>query len=142
MPALRFSLLFCLCALLLACESSSQKAEQSKTSEELLLTQLEEQVNRLHDSLMAKMDDLHRAYQALEAIAATDSQRVAPYLQLIDAADEAMMAWMRAYQKPQGASYEELVEFFKREHLAIDSVGVLMKKAVTESEAFLKQYAN
>ena len=113
------------------------------------LKALEENVMAVHDEVMPKMgtisalnDSLKQLYTAhkLDSVA-IDSVMLATidgHIQALSQADEAMMQWMRNYEKPgEDMPAEEKRTYLEAEQEKINEVRDEMLTAIAEAEAFL-----
>lgn len=127
-----------LALVLSACAGGSE--EQNEEGSTNRVDEARRRVEQLHDSIMVRMGEIHRLHKQLvysRDSLAVDSSRVATRLEALDNAEEAMMRWMREYRKPENASEQELLQFFKQEEEKIKEVGERMAEAIEQSKAFL-----
>ena len=109
-PALIFGCLF------LSCQSKSDDQHHDHahdTPPQGGNQELYDKVMAVHDEVMPKMNDLHKAKTSLQTRlklpGVPDGERKEIQLQIarIDSASEAMMVWMRQFQPPADSTGEE-----------------------------------
>jgi hypothetical protein len=115
MKTIRF-LLFCLALSGAACQQKSDDGHHhtNTETEDSPNKALYDQVMRVHDEVMPKMDDLYKARTALKKRLAatpppgdTEIKAINEKIARIDAASEGMMVWMRQFDPVADSAGEE-----------------------------------
>ena len=101
--------------------------------------QLYKEVMSIHDEVMPKMSDIHRAKKRLRKLKDDHNiDLVNEQIKALDDADEAMMSWMHDFEKPNLGSLEKDLEYLTIEKDKINDVSQLMKGVIAEAEALIK----
>ena len=102
---------------------------------------LYDEVMVIHDEVMPKMSDIHRAKKKLRKLKSAENEELIT-LQIIalDEADEAMMSWMHDFDKPDLGSLEQDLEYLSKEKEKISAVSDLMLNTITEAQMTIKTY--
>lgn len=152
--SMRTYFIFCLVSvfiLLMSCTSndSSNQNDTSKTEAPSKVKTLHKEVMRVHDEAMAKMDFIYQLKKktkgfidSLQQDSITHAETLKSArknIELLDIADESMMAWMRSYRQPKDKSEAEATEYLQQEQEKIEGVSKLMKDNIAAAEAFLKE---
>ncbi|MBK6263613.1 hypothetical protein JKA74_01095 [Marivirga sp. S37H4] len=119
----------------------------SCTDSEKEVNSLKEEVIRIHDEVMPKMDEIMQLKKALkERESVLDSSQteemtaIHNHILHLDEADEEMMNWMRNYNASmENMTDEEKIEYLKNEKVAIQMVKQLMMSSITEAKTYLNQ---
>ena len=107
-----------------ACQQKSSDHEHGSHdhSEESANQELYEEVMRIHDEVMPKMNDLHKAKTsmktrlAMPGLAEGERQQIERQIARVDSAAEGMMIWMRQFNPiPDSAGEEEAREYLEQE---------------------------
>ena len=113
--------------LLAACGHSKKK--ETQTNGEISLDSLKSEVLSIHDEVMPKMGELRRTRKDLlfraDSLMETDAERAAMLTTVadeIDAANESMMQWMRAYEPEFEGTDEEIRQYLEDQKVAIQKV--------------------
>jgi hypothetical protein len=122
---------------------------QSQTPEERKAA-LEENVLAVHDSAMAKMNDIYHLRRNLRALRDTLENQPQPdsailthlqnHIKLLNRADESMMGWMRQYKAPVEIENEQAINYLQKELVKIEKVQTIMDSTVTAAKSTLKTY--
>ncbi len=128
--------IFAFSLLLFACGS---KAEEIK--------KLSDEVLKIHDDVMPKMQDIAKLQKEFTAIpdSSLDSLskvNIAAELEKLNTADENMMQWMRDYNGPaEGADDAQKITYYKTELDKINAVKVETETAIDNAKKELEKYA-
>jgi hypothetical protein len=100
---------------------------------------LYDEVMKIHDEVMPKMQDIHNRKQALQEKLnkVTDEQKKNIELQIakLDSAQESMMVWMREFNPiPDSAGQEKAREYLEGEMEKVKRVKENMLNALKETE--------
>lgn len=124
-----------------ATHSHSNHAQAETTSENPEVAQLEKEVLAIHDEVMPKMDDLMRLKRkakvqlAKDSVSSSQKQPLQTLIQELEAADEAMMHWMRNYDHDlQGKLPEEKLNYLQAEKVKITKVKQQMLQTLAKAE--------
>lgn len=124
--------------LLTACNSGGSEKEE-----------LESHVMAVHDEAMAKMGDIYKLRRSLRSLRDTlatqqaDTATLQILQQQIDglnAADEGMMVWMRAYQAPDTLQQEQAMAYLQEELRKIERVQTKMDSTLSAARQTYQQY--
>lgn len=114
-----------------ACTPPAEQEQQSP------IAAAEEAVMAQHDSLMAQMDNLMAMREKLKT---ADQTAAAPYLRGLQAADNAMMSWMHAYQAPDSTAADaQRLAYFQQQQQILAKVAQQQKASLDSAQTFLKQ---
>lgn len=118
----------------------------SCTKKDNATEQAEQQLMKIHDEGMAKMDMLLsirerlKTYNDSSGKAELRSKNVNTILAL-EQADKAMMAWMRNYHKPDAKiSDEEKLRYFQAEFEKMKQVKIQMENSIDSGKTLLQKY--
>ena len=111
---------------------------QDKTPQELDL--MYNAVMEVHDEVMPKMRDINRGKKALRKIenSALDSL-IADAIVALDDADEAMMAWMAQFKKPDPEDLPRAKAYYEEQMMAIQEVKDQMLSAIDNANKIVEQ---
>lgn len=111
---------------------------QDKTPQELDL--MYDAVMEVHDEVMPKMRDINRGKKALRKIenTAVDSL-IADAIVALDEADEAMMAWMAQFKKPDPKDLPRAKAYYEEQMMAIQEVKDQMLSAIDNANKLVEQ---
>ena len=107
-----------------ACQQKASEHEHSSHdhSEQSANQELYEEVMRIHDEVMPKMNDLHKAKTAMKTrlampgLAEGERQQIERQIARVDSAAEGMMIWMRQFNPiPDSAGEEEARAYLEQE---------------------------
>ena len=107
-----------------ACQQKASEHEHSSHdhSEQSANQELYEEVMRIHDEVMPKMNDLHKAKTsmktrlAMPGLAEVERQQIERQIARVDSAAEGMMIWMRQFNPiPDSAGEEEARAYLEQE---------------------------
>jgi hypothetical protein len=137
-----FSLLL-IAVLLSACGGAPQEkaadTQEALSDEELIRQDLERdallaQVMEIHDEVMPKMEDIMRLKSKLK-----DREDADEILDALDAADKAMMNWMRNFKAPsKDLTFDQAMEYLEAQRKSIADVRDLMLEAIANAEIALE----
>lgn len=125
------------------CQGGPSEAEQQEA--------LEADVMQLHDVAMADMGKIYllrRNLTTLKDSLAKQAADTAVIAQLntrigqLEAADEAMMDWMRHYKPPREKPYEEAMHYLQEEHTKINRVKSLMDSTINNATETYATYGS
>lgn len=128
---------------LAGCQSGSSETEKKEG--------LETEVMALHDEAMADMGKIYRLRRNLttlrDSLSAQSADTAATNLLTrrivqLDAADEAMMDWMRNYQAPDTLAHQQAMLYLQEEHNKITRVKSLMDSTIANATETYAQYGN
>lgn len=124
----------------LSCNSGEKQAE-TLTPADSAIQHLHDEVISIHDELMPKMSDVMRLKGALAAkkdsLSAPLQDSVTVLIGDLEAADDAMMSWMRQF-KPKQTDSTRLKEYYEEQLKEIRDVQARMNKAIENSSKFQK----
>ncbi|MCU0352232.1 MAG: hypothetical protein MUD08_00615 [Cytophagales bacterium] len=134
---------------LAACTQANREHQHGNATGEPKIDSLKSTVMAVHDSVMPKMDEimnLRLAAQArlrqLDSAAQTDPNQRTQLTELmrrLDAADEAMMQWMQAFDgQMNNKNTEQKTAYLLAEKNRIDSVRNLMLGSIAEGKRLLR----
>jgi hypothetical protein len=122
---------------------------QPQTPEERKVA-LEENVLAIHDSAMAKMDDIYHLRRNLRALRDTLETQPKPdsttlkllqtHILLLNRADESMMGWMRQYKAPVEMNNEQATNYLNQELVKIMRVQEVMDSTINAARSTYKKY--
>lgn len=145
-----------LCALFVACSSPNTQDTATKETSEALSPEEAQQdslfkaMMTIHDDVMPEMDRMYRLRRRAASLA--DSLQNQPNLpvpadslraisQRVEAAEEAMMNWMRSNDfQFEGMSHPEIMQKLEEEKENISVVREQMLSSIEEAEAALAQF--
>ncbi|MFN8357117.1 MAG: hypothetical protein U0Y10_21865 [Spirosomataceae bacterium] len=134
MKHLKYTLVISL-AILAACGNAEKDSEKK----------IAEDVTALHDVVMPKMEEIMKTQRELKEAATKDSTLRSSVDSLnaqLNAADDAMMEWMQAYNPnyySEGHSHDEIVKYYEAERKKIEDVQAQMEKSISSAKQFLKK---
>lgn len=103
-------------------------------------SRLYDHVMAVHDEVMPKMSDIYKARKKLKKIDIPDLEsRKNELIQELEMADEAMMEWMRQFDKPTSENIDENMAYLQDEKIKIEQVSVQMLKAIEQANTFINQ---
>jgi hypothetical protein len=121
------NLIFLVTLLLFAACGTGKKETQANGA--ISVDSLKSEVLSIHDEVMPKMGELRRARKDLlflaDSLMETDAERAAMLTTVadeIDAANESMMQWMRAYEPEFEGTDEEIRQYLEDQKVAIQKV--------------------
>lgn len=139
----RLSLLLSLSlVLLVSCESTDPNhLEQEKLHDAVMV---------VHDEVMPRMGEMNKLRKGLKKLVENDASMEEPLKQEImnavtalEKADDGMMDWMAAYNKPSklrgDKSHEEIMTFLKSEMKKVDKVKEDMLGSIEKAKNLLAQ---
>ncbi|MBD1399022.1 hypothetical protein H9Q13_17770 [Pontibacter sp. JH31] len=126
---------------LAGCQGEPSEASQKES--------LETEVMALHDEAMADMSKIYRlrrnlttlrdslsAHTADTAVTSLLTRRIAQ----LEAADEAMMDWMRNYKAPDTLEHQQAMLYLQQENSKMARVKSLMDSTITNAQETYAQY--
>ncbi len=124
---------------LMDCENNEEASDATDVSENQLLYN---EVMKIHDEVMPKMDDLHRKKQELQnkiannpQITETDKKAIEQKIARLDSASEGMMVWMRKFAPISDSEGEEKArEYLENEMEKVKKVREDILSALQEAE--------
>ncbi|MBC5992363.1 hypothetical protein [Pontibacter cellulosilyticus] len=130
-------------AILCSCSQVQSPEEQQET--------LEQNVLAVHDTAMAKMEDIFKLRKSLRTLRDTLETQTQPdsailnnlqqHIQLLNRADEAMMGWMRQYKAPAAdMPNEQAINYLQQEMVKIKKVQTLMDSTINAAQATYNSY--
>ena len=130
-------------AILCGC-SQGQNPEEQKEA-------LEQNVLAVHDTAMAKMEDIFKLRKSLRTLRDTLEKQpqsdtailnnLQQHIQLLNRADEAMMGWMRQYKAPAAdMPSEQAINYLQQEMVKIEKVQTLMDSTINAARSTFKSY--
>ncbi|WP_299823308.1 hypothetical protein [uncultured Pontibacter sp.] len=130
-------------AILCSC-SQTQSPEEQKEA-------LEQNVLAVHDTAMAKMEDIFRLRKNLRILRDTLETQLQPdsavlkslqtHIQLLNRADEVMMGWMRQYKAPaEDMPHEQAMEYLEQEKIKIEKVQTIMDSTINAARSTYNTY--
>jgi regulator of replication initiation timing len=131
------SLVLIILPLVLACTDQKKEAQD----------RLFDEVMAIHDSIMPAMRDitnLQKEVKArldeLDSTAQIEENRLQMERQRLDSAHNAMMEWMRAFEKDfEGKTHEEVMEYLENQKERIQGVEQMMEESISQTQEFLKE---
>ena len=129
----------------IACNSEPKTEQEEPMSEK---EQLYKEVMEIHDSVMPKMSDINRVKRKLSDLLESDSlmnddakELISQGTEALEAAENAMMDWMRAFKAPKPTDPDQLViQYLNEEKLNILKVSRQMLNSLEKGEELLKQF--
>lgn len=112
-----------------------------KTPSDVLLAE----VMKIHDDVMPKVKDIHRLKKQLEIqLTATnegvDKKEVQAVYDQLEAADNSMWDWMKAYRQPNKETpQEEAIKYLEKEKITISKVSEDMLNSIAAGEKLLEK---
>lgn len=95
-------------------------------------------VMEVHDEVMPKMRDIHKAKKALKKLKTdANSTAVDQMVKKLDMADEAMMSWMHDFDKPDGKDVEATMKYLNEEMVKVTNVKDVMLSSISEAQALI-----
>lgn len=120
-----FNLLLLSFLFLSACQQSGeQQQDQGRQGEPSANQELYDEVMRVHDEVMPKMNDLHKRKTALKtrlempALPQQEKQEIQNEIARLDSASEGMMVWMRQFDPLPDSAGEEKARAYLEAELA------------------------
>ncbi|WP_161890969.1 hypothetical protein [Pontibacter russatus] len=122
---------------------------EGNSREELQQQELEATVMAKHDSAMAQMGDIFKLRRSLQALRDTLSahgpdsaalQALEQQVAGLEAADEAMMVWMRNYEAPDSLQHGQAMEYLQQELQKIERVQTVMDSTISAAQETYKTY--
>ena len=113
---------------------------EGNSPEELQQQELEATVMAKHDSAMAQMGDIFKLRRNLQALRDTLSahgpdsaalQALEQQVAGLEAADEAMMVWMRNYEAPDSLQHGQAMDSLQQELQKIERVQIVMDSTIS-----------
>ncbi len=102
---------------------------------------LYDEVMVIHDEVMPKMSDIHRAKKKLRKLKNEENEElITLQVQALDEADEAMMSWMHDFDKPDLGTLEQDLQYLSAEKEKISKVSDLMLNTIAEAQSLIKTY--
>jgi hypothetical protein len=126
---------------LAGCQGGSLETEQKAG--------LETEVMALHDEAMAEMGKIYRLRRNLTTLRDSLTARSADTavtnlltrrIVQLNAADEAMMDWMRNYKAPDTLAHQQAMLYLQDEHARMAAVKSLMDSTITNAQETYTQY--
>ena len=110
-----------------------------ENKDKIAMQQLFDQVMKVHDEVMPKMDDIHDAKKALkEKLSTADSTLVFSSIKELDNADEAMMVWMQEFNSSyETMPVEEQKKYLNTEMEKINKVKEIMLAAIDNAQKII-----
>lgn len=128
---MRFS--YIIIALLTSLTLSCDRMENTEYS------QLYDEVMEIHDDVMPKMRDIHKAKKQIKKLKNTElTEEISQQITSLDAADEAMMSWMANFKKPKMENMADNITYLKEQKESITQVRDVMLNTIEEAETFIK----
>lgn len=126
---------------LFSCKNATKNENTPLAAEDSLYNE----VMRVHDEMMPKMQDIVTLKGKLSTIADSlvkiDSTTVQPYSTAINnlsGADKAMMGWMHQFEpNMDGLTDEEKINYLNLQKNKMDSVKIVMQNAIDEGNKLL-----
>ena len=138
-------LLFATLALLWGCgqKSGSEDHDHSHDVEEGGNQALYDEVMKVHDEVMPKLDDIYKLKEQLKDkiantpdMVADKKQEIEGIISRLDSASEGMMVWMRNFNPlPDSTGEEEAREYLESEMEKIKKVGEDVRKALEDANS-------
>jgi cell division protein FtsX len=131
-----------------SCNKDSQKAEAGEAIENSNGNDaLYDQVMKVHDEVMPKMNDIYKLREDLKNKIATnptmrkeDLVNAERAISKLDSASESMMVWMREFNPlPDSLAHEPAREYLESEMQKVKSVRETIIQAIDNAEETLKQ---
>tara|TARA_B110000495_G_C22719555_1_gene422756 strand:+ start:171 stop:599 length:429 start_codon:yes stop_codon:yes gene_type:complete len=136
---------FFILSLLFSCTSAPEKKENNYTSEQVSQKKsLIRDVMAVHDEAMPWLDEIHNLKEELLNVTKGVSDSLkgthTNAAKILEASDEAMMAWMRAYSEPQDTvQFQVAIEYLNQEKNKISTVRTQMKSALENAKNLLNK---
>ena len=98
----------------------------------------------VHDEAMPWLDEIHNLKEELRNITVgvsdTPKDTHTNAAKILEASDEAMMGWMRAYSEPQDTvQFQVAIEYLNQEKNKISTVRTQMKSALENAKNLLNK---
>jgi hypothetical protein len=140
---------FCISVLALGCKEKSHEkdmheehnheaADAVDVSENQMLYN---EVMKIHDEVMPKMEDMHKRKQALKKkleepnVSADQKKQIQTRINQLDSAGESMMVWMREFNPiPDSAGEEKAREYLENEMERVKKVRENILTALKDNE--------
>jgi hypothetical protein len=136
---------FLILSLLFSCTSTPEKKENNYTSEQVSQKKrLIRDVMAVHDEAMPWLDEIHNLKEELRNVTVGVSDTLKDThtnaAKILEASDEAMMGWMRAYSEPQDTvQFQVAIEYLNQEKNKISTVRTQMKSALENAKNLLNK---
>jgi len=108
---------------------------KEKSPEQLFIEEQHDEIMVIHDEVMPKMSKIHQLRKALKK---SDMQNAALLVKSLDEADDMMMEWMYAYDKPSSTD-DNYEGYLAEQKIEIIKVREAMLEAITQSSKALEQ---
>jgi hypothetical protein len=121
-------------------ETSSEKTENGNRS-----AKLEKTVLGIHDEAMARMGEIMALKDSLQKLESRspDPERIQTAILQLEAADEGMMIWMRAYNPPAANTPPQAVlSFFQTQLDSVKQVKRKIDDAILEAQTLISDHSH
>lgn len=137
-----FFLALVLLVLLVGCNTKTDNGEHSHNGHESANQALYDEVMKVHDEVMPRMNDIYKLKEDLkkdiaDAPAMVESKRkeIESAILQLDAASEAMMDWMRNFNPlPDSLGEERAREYLEEQKVKVGKVKEEMLRAIDEAK--------
>lgn len=101
-----------------------------KSPEQLFIDQEHDEIMKIHDDVMPRLSDIHKLRKRLKK---DEALKESPLVDVLESADDAMMEWMHAYDKPSPSdpNYEG---YLADQKIKITQVSKMMLSAISQAE--------
>lgn len=101
------------------------------------LKQMYDEVMEIHDEVMPKMRDIHRAKRSLRnSVEGENVPEVDSLIHLLETADESMMDWMAQFKKPPNDDIEAAKSYYRDQMQKMIQVKEDMLNALSAAEGY------
>ena len=128
--------------ILLGCSSKNDNGQDSQNSNNSGNQALYDEVMKVHDEVMPKMNDIYKLKEELKKDIANapdlvekKRKEIESAIVQLDAASESMMDWMRNFDPlPDSSGEEKARQYLEEQKLKVDRVKETMLQAIEKAE--------
>lgn len=109
------------------------------STKEKELDALHRTVISIHDDVMPKISTIRKLHKQIRKGDKADTPDAQKMLNRLDAEDDAMMDWMKDYDKPDYKQYDSSKKYLLQEKIKIEQVREGMLSVIDEAKNFIDQ---